>query len=287
MSNRSPSTERKNIATVQQNGLAIKHIKNPGEAVQTAAVQQTGMAIRFIQNPSEAVQLAAVQQNARAIEFVKDPNEVVQLAAVRQNGWVIGQFENPSEAVQLAAVTQDGLTMVHIKNPSEAAQFAAVRQNGRALQYIKGPTEAMKLIAVQQNGQAIQFVKNPSEAMQLAAFSCGGGFSAAHYWSDTFYPSASMLVRAIQESEVAFSSAPPPLTGATLTTAPVPSSARFYKNGITAVLSRLVGQPANDILDLAAVAPEIFDPHELREILRNALLEQAQPTQEISSPRPL
>ena len=42
-------------------------------------VQQNGYAIRFIKNPSMEIQLAAVQQDWRVIQFIKKPSEEIQL----------------------------------------------------------------------------------------------------------------------------------------------------------------------------------------------------------------
>ena len=52
---------KEQLASIQQDGCAIKYIKEPSEKVQMVAVQQNGWAIQFIKNPSEKVQLAAVK----------------------------------------------------------------------------------------------------------------------------------------------------------------------------------------------------------------------------------
>jgi len=49
----------------------IEYIKDPSEAEQLATVNQNGLAIRYIENPSEEVQLAAVSQHGSALEYIK------------------------------------------------------------------------------------------------------------------------------------------------------------------------------------------------------------------------
>ena len=82
------------------------------EARQLAAVQQDGHAIKYIKNPSLAVQLAAVQQDGRAIQHIENPTEAVQLVAVNQDGELLDAITNPSKRVVITAALQmlkDGL----------------------------------------------------------------------------------------------------------------------------------------------------------------------------------
>ena len=154
-------TEAEQLAAVEQNGFAIKYIKNPSEQMQLSAVKQDGWAIRYINSPSEQVQLAAVRQNSWAIRYINNPSEQVQLAAVEHAGQAIQYIDNPSERVQLVAAKKDGYAIDYIKNPSERVQLAAVEQKGNSIQCIKNPSEQVQLAAVRQNEDAIEYIKNP------------------------------------------------------------------------------------------------------------------------------
>jgi protein tyrosine phosphatase (PTP) superfamily phosphohydrolase (DUF442 family) len=77
--------EEAQLEAVKQDGLTIRYIHNPSEAIKLVAVKQYGNAIRFIHNPSEEVQLEAVKQNGLTIQYIEDPSEEVQLEAVKQN----------------------------------------------------------------------------------------------------------------------------------------------------------------------------------------------------------
>ena len=110
-------------------------INTASESVQLAAVQQNGRAIRYIKNPSESVQLAAVQQDGSTIGWIKNPTPEIQLATVQQNGWAIQWIENPSPAVQLAAVHQYGRAIQFIKNPSPEL-FADKKAKQSIIKYI-------------------------------------------------------------------------------------------------------------------------------------------------------
>ena len=103
------STEEEKLAAVKQDGLAIKHIKNPSEEVKLEAVGQDGLAIQYIKNPSEKVQLEAVKQDGYAIQYIKTNDDEVILAALETANeisiWaflVNNDYETLSDEVKLA-----------------------------------------------------------------------------------------------------------------------------------------------------------------------------------------
>ena len=116
--------ENKQKFLIKKQGKYIRFIDEPSEQLQLAAVEQEGAAIKHIIDkgitPSEQVQLAAVKQNAGAIDLIENPSENVQLAAVQQYGGVIFYIYRkgitPSEQVQLAAVQQNRSVIKYIKN---------------------------------------------------------------------------------------------------------------------------------------------------------------------------
>ena len=85
------------------------------EAEQLAAVQQNGCALRYIKEPSDAVQLAAVQQAGYALQYIKEPSEAMKLAAVQQNGYVLQYINDQSNAVIDAALAQQPDSYIYIK----------------------------------------------------------------------------------------------------------------------------------------------------------------------------
>jgi hypothetical protein len=79
----SPGDRRKveegRIAAVSQDGYEIGYIMGagftPSEAVQLAAVQNNGDAIRYIKNPSEDVQMMSLKQDIRNFENIHNPSD--------------------------------------------------------------------------------------------------------------------------------------------------------------------------------------------------------------------
>ena len=102
-------------------------------------VQQNGNAIKYVKEPTEELSRLAVQQNGYAICYVKEPSEELQRLAVQKNGCVIQYIKEPSEEVRRLAVQQNGCVIKYIKEPSEELQRLAVQQNRDAIQYIKEP----------------------------------------------------------------------------------------------------------------------------------------------------
>ena len=73
------------LAAVEQNGYAIRHIKNPSEEVQLAAVKKNGHIIRFIKETSELVNLEAVRECGDAIQYIKKPTPEMIILSLEQN----------------------------------------------------------------------------------------------------------------------------------------------------------------------------------------------------------
>ena len=80
---------------VQQNGLAIRFVKEPSEEECRLAVQENGCAIQYIKEPSEEVGRLAVQENGCAIQYIKEPSEEVRRLAVQRNGCAITYIKEP------------------------------------------------------------------------------------------------------------------------------------------------------------------------------------------------
>ena len=153
--------------------------KRAQEALQLKAVQNNGYAIRLIKNPSEKLKIAAVRQNASVIQFMDDPSERVQYEAVHQEGDSLQFIKYPSFFVIGAALRQSGYAVVHAqkylqkyeKSIQDYFYLIAVTQNGLCIRYIDDPSEKVQLAAVRQNAFALQWIANPSAKVILLALS--------------------------------------------------------------------------------------------------------------------
>lgn len=208
----------------------------------------------------------------------QDETEQRNRIAVQKNGLVIERIRNPSEEVQLLAVSQYGMAIRFIQNPNEAVQLAAIQQIGIAIEHIQKPCSVTQVLAVTKDWTLITRIRRPSKEAKLMAFSCGGGFRAAGHWTKSFRPGARDLTLAIQTSGAPFDTNAPKYSKIV-----APNVYKLYTSGVKVIQSCLTNQPAADILSLAEIAPELFEPSELRKILRDALLEQA-PSQRVPPP---
>jgi Nucleotidyltransferase domain len=162
------ASEAEQIAAVQDDVEAFRHIRNPSEAVQLAAARTDG---RFALNhifdkglkPSKAVQRAALEQDIHAIEPLIDngmsPGPKVQAAALQKSPYLIRAIRNPSPDQQLYAVQHDANLIAHIKGPTPEAQLAAVEHNWQLIKNIKRPAAAAQIAAVRQNPAALAYIK--------------------------------------------------------------------------------------------------------------------------------
>jgi hypothetical protein len=50
-----------------------------------AAVNQNGRALKYVKDQAEGICIAAVNQNGRALEYVKDQTPAICMAAINQN----------------------------------------------------------------------------------------------------------------------------------------------------------------------------------------------------------
>ena len=72
-------TKQESIERVQRDGLAIKFITDPSEALCLAAVKENWNAIKFITDPSEAVCFEAIMNNINALKYIKNPSIDVEI----------------------------------------------------------------------------------------------------------------------------------------------------------------------------------------------------------------
>lgn len=174
--------EDKQIATVKEDGSAIKYIKKPSEKVQLEAVNTDGTAIRYIENPIEEVQLAALRSTShghfrnpyttQVAECIKNPSDYVkQLISVIEDVENIKNIKNPSQEIQLVAIDKSKYAIKYIDNPCKAAQLRSLYGSFRAdtYNYINNPCEEAKELAIIHYPFIIKDMEGQSEDLQLLA----------------------------------------------------------------------------------------------------------------------
>jgi len=182
------------LASVKNDWVSIKSIKDPVVAVQLAAVEKNGYAIQFIKDPVVEVQLAAVKQNATSIEVIHNPPVSVQHAAIKRNPEIIN-FIDPIEATHISLLQQyrDILNPARLEylekfekenlqeaetfddwsgDPntwSEEKQICYVKMNSNNIKKIHNPSISVQLAAVTQHAHMIFRINNPAPLVQFAA----------------------------------------------------------------------------------------------------------------------
>ena len=73
------------MAAVQQNGLALEHVKEQTPEICLAAVRQNGLALKFVKDKTSNIRMAAVQQNGLALRFMRKKTVEECVAAIKQD----------------------------------------------------------------------------------------------------------------------------------------------------------------------------------------------------------
>jgi hypothetical protein len=63
-------TAEEALKAVEQNGYALRYVKDQTEAVCLKAVEQNGYALQYVKDQTEAVCLKAVEQDGDALQYV-------------------------------------------------------------------------------------------------------------------------------------------------------------------------------------------------------------------------
>ena len=69
------------LKAVEQNGCALRYVKDQTEAVCLKAVEQYGYALQYVKDQTEAVCLKAVEQDGDALRYVLDRELFTAIAA--------------------------------------------------------------------------------------------------------------------------------------------------------------------------------------------------------------
>jgi Domain of unknown function (DUF4116) len=83
------------LRAVEQNGYALRYVKEQTPEVCLRAVERNGDALQYVKEQTPEVCLRAVERNGDALRYVKEQTPEVCLRAVEQNGDAL-QYVNPS-----------------------------------------------------------------------------------------------------------------------------------------------------------------------------------------------
>lgn len=85
-------------AAVNQNGLALRHVKSPSEENMRIAVKTNPLAVKYIENPSREIQLIILRRNAIgiALKYIQEPHEdfTIELIEVLKSIGKIHQYHD-------------------------------------------------------------------------------------------------------------------------------------------------------------------------------------------------
>ena len=96
--------EKKDLAAVKRDGVALQFIENQTERICLAAVKEWGEALRYVKEQTEEICLIAVQKSGCALEYVKEQTEEMCIEAVRKSGCALYYVKNQTEKVCLEAM---------------------------------------------------------------------------------------------------------------------------------------------------------------------------------------
>lgn len=148
-----------NLRAVKYDGTAIKYMDETIELA-LAAVQQNGLAIKFVKNQTKEVCEAAVNQNPFALQFIENQTNEICMMAVKKNGLVLQYVEVMAYDIAYAAVKQNSDAMKHAYVFSPSFIDSVLPDFGMALEFVPGEYQKkhMCLNAVKNNGMALEFV---------------------------------------------------------------------------------------------------------------------------------
>src|SRR3990167_9047465 len=66
------SDEKQCLRAVEQNGYALRYVKEQTEAICLEAVKQDGYVLQYVKEQTEAICLEAVKQDGDALQYVKE-----------------------------------------------------------------------------------------------------------------------------------------------------------------------------------------------------------------------
>jgi len=101
------------------------------------AVQEDGYALRFIKEQTEELCKLAIQQNSWALQFVKEQTEELCKLALKKHCLTLQFVKEQNPELCKLALQQNCCALQYVKEQTEELCKFAVQQNGWAIRYIK------------------------------------------------------------------------------------------------------------------------------------------------------
>lgn len=132
---------------VQQDGNALRYVKEQTEEICKLAVQQNGWALRYVKEQTEELCRLAVQQNGKALRYVNEHTEELCRLAVQRNGQALRYVKEQTEELCKLAVQQDGVALAHVREQTVEVCKLAVQRDRRAIAHVREQTEELRQLA--------------------------------------------------------------------------------------------------------------------------------------------
>ena len=123
------SDEKYCLKAVENNGDALRYVKEQSEAVCLKAVENNGDALRYVKEQSEAACLKAVENNGNALQYVKEQSEAVCLKAVESDG----------DALRYVKVKAIFMSILTARGAKRRVSFIKRRKNNMKTQTLEVP----------------------------------------------------------------------------------------------------------------------------------------------------
>ena len=82
-------THKESLVACEQDGYALRYVKDQTEAICKVACEQDGYALQFVKDQTEAICKVACEQNGDALQYVKDQTEAICKVACEQDGYAL------------------------------------------------------------------------------------------------------------------------------------------------------------------------------------------------------
>ncbi len=152
------------LAALETDGLLIRHIKEPTDAMYKKAIEQNGYALMYIPKDKwtnefkrEAIKTSpklitkmpydsalirtAINADKNIFYLINDAKEEDKMYAIEHNPGLINSIKEPSEALVSKAVSLNGLLIRNFQKEYPNLRVAAIEQNPFAIRVLKNLTK--------------------------------------------------------------------------------------------------------------------------------------------------
>ena len=164
-----PSLELAQLA-VDQNGDALRFLKQQTPDICLRAVQNKGVALQYVLDPTPEVLIAAVMNDGMAISFIENPSEELCQLAIRNNPEAISRIEKPSYDLCIEAITAAPKVLEFIEN--DRVVFEAVQLSPHNLEFVEAHNQDLQMCenAIRTAPEVIKFVRDQTPYLIALSF---------------------------------------------------------------------------------------------------------------------